>query len=313
MSGGFPTQFLSPFFEVGKIHIGGEVEAAGGLVDLVAGESLVVGIATQGAGGAAVVEGGHRIAVVDREHCAGGPLARPTAKPVPVAFVDFHALAGTKIPAECGGLGQGDWKKNFSNPIRTESQVKFQPAIRREFKDPARKGVGEFIGKNPGSSIGGAQGGGEVGMAMDAKSSEALVLGGAERAIDINEVVAHRAAAPPAEFSEDLGGELAVARSNFDDIAGFVFNDPSGEELGEGISQRGESGEVTPGSDIADSGGVVAEFRVIEGLAHEALEGEGAARFLLQREKVCCGAAQGVASFSSSATRSCHFVLKSGS
>jgi hypothetical protein len=28
---------------------------------------------------------------------------------------------------------------------------------------------------------------------------------------------------------------------------------------------------------------------------------------------VCRGAAQGVASFSSSATRACHFVLKSGS
>jgi hypothetical protein len=45
VAGGFPTQFLPPFFEVGKIHIGGEVEAAGGLVDFVAGESLVVGIA----------------------------------------------------------------------------------------------------------------------------------------------------------------------------------------------------------------------------------------------------------------------------
>ena len=150
-------------------------------------------------------------------------------------------------------------------------------------------------------------------MALNAKSSKALVLGGAEWAIDIDEVVADRAAAPPAEFSEDLGGELAVARADFDDIAGFVFHDPAGEELGEGISQRGERGEVTAGADIADSGGVVAEFRMIERLAHEALEGEGAARFLLQREKVCRGAAQGVASFSSSATRACHFVLKSGS
>ena len=69
--------------------------------------------------------------------------------------------------------------------------MEFQPAFRREFKDPARKGVGEFIGKNPGASIGGSQGGGEVGMALDAKSSEALVLGGAERAIDIDKVVAN--------------------------------------------------------------------------------------------------------------------------
>ena len=191
VAGGFPTQFLPPFFEVGKIHIGGEVEAAGGLVDFLTCKSLVMGIATQGAAGAAVVEGGHRVAVVDREHRARGPLGRPTAKPVPVAFVDFHALAGTKIPAECGGLGQGSGKENFASSIGTESQVEFQPTFWREFKDTAGKGVGEFVGKNPGVSTGGAQGGGKVGMALDPKSSEALVLGGAERAIDIDKVVAN--------------------------------------------------------------------------------------------------------------------------
>ncbi len=87
-------------------------------------------------------------------------MARPTAKPVPVAFVDFHALAGAKISAECGRLGQSCWKENFANSIGAEPQVEFQPAFRREFKDTARKGVGEFVGENPGASIGGAQGGG---------------------------------------------------------------------------------------------------------------------------------------------------------
>jgi len=119
-------------------------------------------------------------------------------------------------------------------------------------------------------------------VALDAKTSESFFLSFAERAIDIDEVVSDGAATPPAELTEDLGGELAVAGADFDDIAGFVFHDPAGEELGEGISQRGESGEVPARADIADAGRVVAELGVVKRLAHEALEGQGAAGFLLQ-------------------------------
>jgi hypothetical protein len=119
-------------------------------------------------------------------------------------------------------------------------------------------------------------------MALDTKTSEALVLGGAERAVDIDEVVADRASAPPTELAEDLSGELAVAGPDLDHIEGFVFDDPASDEFGKRAAEGGEGREISARADITDAGRVVAELRVVKRLAHEALEGQGAAGYFLQ-------------------------------
>jgi hypothetical protein len=117
---------------------------------------------------------------------------------------------------------------------------------------------------------------------LDAKTSEAFFLSFAERAIDIDEVVADRASAPPTELAEDLGGELAVARADLDHIAGFVFDDPASDEFGKHAAEGGEGREISARADITDAGRVVAELRVVKRLAHEALEGQDAAGYFLQ-------------------------------
>ena len=70
VAGGFPSECGSPVFEVGKIDVGGEIDAAGGLGDLAAFEALVARVAAEGSAGTAVVEIGKKIAVIDREHAA---------------------------------------------------------------------------------------------------------------------------------------------------------------------------------------------------------------------------------------------------
>ena len=92
VGGLLPAKILGPVAEVGEIDIGGEVLPAGVLPDIGAGEALMHEVAAQGACGAAVVEGGEFIPVVDDERAAFLPMGGPALEPIPDAAMELNAL-----------------------------------------------------------------------------------------------------------------------------------------------------------------------------------------------------------------------------
>lgn len=86
-----------PFDEVGEIDVGGEVLAAGVLIDGGAFEALVEEVGAERAGRAAVVEGVGRGSVVDGEEFPGAPRWHPSGEPLVIGSVDLDALAGRVI------------------------------------------------------------------------------------------------------------------------------------------------------------------------------------------------------------------------
>jgi len=83
----------APAHQIGEIHIGGQVLAAGVLIDRGAFQPLLEKITAEGAVRAAVIEIVRGGTVVDGEHAPGFPRGQPFRQIFLIGLVDFDELA----------------------------------------------------------------------------------------------------------------------------------------------------------------------------------------------------------------------------
>ena len=151
-----------PFGEVGEVHVGGEILAAGVEVDVGAVEPLLEEVGADGAVGAAMVEAGGGGAVVDGEEPAGFPGGHPAGEPVAVGVVDFDFLAVGMGVGEGGGIGQRRGGEEDFAGRGVEGDSDFAPAFGGVAEAADGEGVDQFVREDDRVSAGGAEGGGGV-------------------------------------------------------------------------------------------------------------------------------------------------------
>lgn len=275
---GAEAELGAPGFEVVEVDVGGEVLAAGVGVGVGAGDELVEKVAAEGAAGAAVIDFGGGVAVVDGEHGAGFPARDPVGEPGAVAVEDFEALAILPGVGEEGGVGEvGGGEPGFGEGVALREEEEFLVGVveLRGAEDAGREGVGDFVGVEEGLAVGGIKGGGG-GVVPGDFVAEEILLEFAEDGGALDDVEMEAEAGEEGKGAADGVGEGAVAGADFDDVAEAVGLDPVGEGLAEGIGEGGGGGEVGAAADVGDAGGVVAVGGIVKGELHEAVEAEAA-------------------------------------
>ena len=222
---GVPAAAFCPRLQVGEVDVGGEVLAAEAVVDLGALETLVVEVGAQGAAGAAAVEGGHGVAVVDGEQARLAHGAGPGGEPLGGGDMHLDAIADGRLGGE-GAAGREFARHGaFLHAAVLDAHADLGPAVGGAFEEPAGERVDEFVGKDEGAPVAGGE---SVGHGVvpphahdgghEAPGGEGAALLLAEHGGGFHDVVGEPEATQGAEAAQGGAGEFAGAGAGLDDV-----------------------------------------------------------------------------------------------
>jgi hypothetical protein len=279
----------------GEVNMGGDVAGAGIAEHVVGAAMIAVGRKGSGASEGCVVAGSRKT-VVDGEDVTATEDADHQPHPGARAEIDFGGVAfeGREVEDGGGELRVGD---GFFSPgelaAGAESDVALEPDFLTTDDDGDGKGIDEFVGEEDAGwiergqvvEIGKPDHGVNEPDGLDFFALEELVGrdGLDDGVAEGSEEFRGFGAAP----GEDVAGELGVLGALLDDPEGrghFQFlphlEKLAGEKTAEerADADAGEEVALAAGAGLLARAAVVAEFGMIEGEIHEALEGNGARR-----------------------------------
>ncbi len=270
--------------EVCKIDVGSDVGAADIFVEFRAEHTLVEQVAAQGAvGGSASVFA--MVTVVDVEHGTSVPCGEPGAEPVGGGFrhLDAMVFGGRWIRL------RGDVTPDFAEGLCGCGEVEFLPTVAVVTEDAAGEGIEEFVGVNDGVAIAGLERRREIGVKLGAAERGVAALDFAQRGGGIDEMKLGAPAQEGWEIFPDGGGERAIARAYFDEVADAVMFQGGRGPRGDGFGERGRNfcrgGEVAAGAYGGNAPRVVAVSGIMKREGHEALKGDRATSFVYEFAK----------------------------